>query len=116
MKLINTTPHTIKVLDSKNIVVTTYPPAEIPLRVEERVTRLMHAEVTPDFTVPIFSTTYAEPNLQDMKIDAGVIYITSRIVKHALNATHSYIAHLFVVPTDLVRDDGVIIGCKSFSL
>lgn len=104
MRIINTTPHDVVMLNSNNEVVSVFPP-ELSVRVSSHVVKVGELD-----GFPLEATTFGELEGLPAQED-GVFYIVSRFVKSALPNRHDLIC-----PGQQVRDgQGRVIGCKSFS-
>ena len=104
MKIINLTPHEVKVLNTDGEVVQSFPSEGV---VRCQVTRQQEGEVNG---IPINRTVFGEveglPEPQD-----DVVYIVSAIVAQAAKDRGD-----LVIPDDAVRDEqGRIVGCRAFA-
>ncbi len=107
MKILNYTPHEIKILDVNNEVVRTYESVGCA-----RVSTTQKESYFVD-GIPVMSTEYGEvEGLPEEKY--GVMYLVSFMVVNALPERKDLIAPN-TSPQSCVRDeDGKIIGVKSF--
>ena len=105
MKLINKTPHEIRVLNKDGAVAKIYKPEGTPIRITQSETELGEVDGVPFIRKQNEGVECLPP------IKTGVGYIVSAILQSACpNRTDLY------VPARLVRDEkGNVIGCKAFS-
>ena len=83
-------------------------------KVDEIVTDLDLGNSSAGFTIPVFFSTFFEPEgVPELKDDT--IYIVSSLAFQSLKA-HGYNMKYFVIPSGTIRDEsGKIIGCKGFA-
>ena len=104
VKIFNTTPHAIRVIDSKtNEVLLEIPRATEPLRIQE----------IADFCgqvggIPLFRKSFSGLTLPPVVDD--VFYVV------ALPVAQMFRRRDFIVPHELVRDEaGNVVGCRAFA-
>lgn len=102
-KIVNTTPHDIKlILDNREVV---YPKSSNPIRLEEE-SKLVDIL---DVDIPIYSKIYKSADLPPEQ--SSVYYIVSLIVAQSFPERRD-----FLIVNDTIRNDkGQIIGCRSFA-
>lgn len=114
----NMTPHTVSVI--VNGVRVDFPSEGVirakqaDTKVDEIVTDLNLGNSSTGFTIPVFFSTFFEPEgVPELKDDT--IYIVSSLAFQSLK-TYGYDMSHFVVPSGTIRDEsGKIIGCKGFA-
>lgn len=83
------------------------------VKVDEVVTDLKIEAGSAGFTIPVFSSTFGEPEGVPENLDG--IYIVSSLAYQSLKAAGMPMKY-FVVPSGTIRDEsGKIIGCKGFA-
>lgn len=103
MKIINLTPHEIKIVGADGKVIQSFPSEGV---VRCQVTRQQAGEVNG---IPVNRTIFGDveglPEQQE-----GIVYIVSALVAQATKRDD------VLIPDDAVRDEqGRIIGCKAFA-
>ncbi len=106
VRLINLTPHPIKVLDADGTLLLEIPPSGRLLRFREEVTDAGQVLGVPVVTKRLVVDFADLPEHQ-----LGTFYIVPLVVAQAVKRAD------FLVPDDLVRDNqGRVIGCRRFSV
>jgi len=101
--IINTTPHNVNIVKDKKVV-NTFLKSDNPLRLSTTSNQVGDLD-----GIPVMSVTFGDVELPAFQPDT--YYIVSALIKNAFPDRTD-----LIVPFDLVRDDnGIIIGCKSFS-
>lgn len=111
MKLINYTPHEINIGDGKGNFFTV-PKGDSVIRVSSKKEQIGELEGFPVFSQPILSHLKREelPGMEDW--DNLTYGIVSMVVKQAIAKQFPEIAHKFLSPGELIRDEkGQPIGC-----
>ena len=104
-KIINTTPHDIKIVSEEGEVLRTFPKAETPVRVAATVKTVGELDC-----IAIEETVFGEVEGLP-EAEEGTYYIVSRLVASAASGRTD-----LLVPGQQVRNsDGVVVGCKSLS-
>lgn len=107
MKVVNLTPHLVRVFDGSEIV-KTYPKGGLA---RARQTSTIIDEVDG---VPVVETSYGEVSGLPEPAE-GVVYIVSAITLNAAKA-HGRTTKDLLLTSDPVRDDeGRVIGCRAFA-
>lgn len=104
--LINMTPHEINVVLADGTPVLTIPASGNLIRLDSQV---VNTGVTIN-GVPLTKTVFGEP-VGLPEFQEGVFYIVSQLVKSALPDRTD-----LLVPAEMVRVDGKIVGCQSFGI
>lgn len=103
--LINTTPHEITIFDENETVLMVLAAAPEPLRLVETRIFAFHVE-----GIPVFETKFEEPKSLPLERE-GYFYIVPQFIKEFYTKRKDFLA-----PDQLVRKDGVIMGCKAFRI
>jgi hypothetical protein len=105
-RLMNLTPHAVRLLDEHGTTLTELPPAGIPARRAEQ----LRADGTLNGRIPVVRLTYGP--LEDMPEPApGTWYVVSRLIADACPDRDD-----LLVPVSLVRDaSGNPIGCRALA-
>lgn len=106
MPVINMTPHAVKLLDDDGQPMVVYPTSGCTVRLS---CRTVYVGKTDD-GVPLTKTIYGEPLGLPNEVD-GVFYIVSQLVKTACPERGD-----LLVPAQVVRENGRILGCRSLGL
>lgn len=113
MRLVNLTPHPIRVIPGPgDEVALTLPPSGTCARVATRTYPAGSLVVDGGATVPVVTAGVHEPEVTDLPAPVrGTCYVVSRLVFDAAPDRTD-----LLVPDDLVRDaDGAVVGCRRFS-
>ena len=110
MKVVNLTPHEVKVLDENGNVVATFPPSGQIARV--KTSREKVGEING---IPVFKTVFGK--VEDLpESQPDTVYIVSLLVLQACPDRHDLVAP-DTSPQGAVRDEqGRIIGVKGFQI
>jgi hypothetical protein len=104
IRLVNLTPHRLRVLDADGATLLDQPPAAEPARIEQITTR--HEQVGK---VPIRAIRYGQPTALPAATE-GVLLVVSRVV-----AQQTPRADL-IFPDDEIRDEqGRIVACRTLA-
>ena len=104
-KIINLTPHSVNIVNSKGEIVKVFEPSGIVARCTQSTERIGDLDGIP-LTQSIFGVVIDLPSAQN-----DTFYIVSRLVLSACNNRND-----LLVPNELFRDEkGNIIGCQSLA-
>ena len=104
IKIINLTPHSVRILDSDNNVVREYK-SEGVIRLSEK-----RSKITEIDGIALFQKTFGTTDLPEPQ--PNTYYIVSSLVAQMFPNRKD-----LLIPDQIVRDkDGRIIGCRSFSI
>jgi hypothetical protein len=115
VKVINTTPHAVKLIGEEGTAVREYAPSGMTIRLQSKT---VEVGVLPDgarltrteYGAPVLVTPEGEKPLPAP--EEGVWFIVSAMAKAALPGRQD-----LLVPAEQVRDDqGRVIGCRSFGV
>lgn len=106
MPVINMTPHSVRIVNQEGEPLVVYPTSGSVVRLS---CRTVYVGKTDD-GVPLTRTVFGDPLGLPEEIE-GVFYIVSQLVKTACPERGD-----LLVPTQVVRKGGTIIGCKSLGL
>lgn len=104
MKIVNATPHTVTILNEDNEVVKSFPASELQGRLKMETT-----DEGDLCGIPLTKTRFLEPS--ELPEIVETYYIVSQMYKDALPHRSD-----LLVPANVVREKGVIIGCKSLGV
>src|SRR6056297_3415854 len=104
-KIINKTPHNVKIMSKRGNVIKTFPRSQSPIRLKSETKRV--GEIGE---IPLSRTTMEGGDLPPEK--EGRYYIVSRAVQSAYPDRTD-----LLIPNETVRDDeGRIVGCQSLAV
>ena len=105
--LVNLTPHDVNLLDKDNKLLKTYKSQGL-VRLKTTTERVGVIETSDGLIIPINETIFGD--VQGLPApQRGFMYIVSAMVKQSLPKRDD-----LLVPDEMVRDNGVIIGCRAF--
>jgi NAD(P)H-dependent flavin oxidoreductase YrpB (nitropropane dioxygenase family) len=112
MKVINLTPHEVKLMDDDGNVVASLPSEGVA---RARQTDEVVGEVEIEgFTVPVVKTTFGEP--EDLpEPTEGVVYVVSVVTANAARAIGRTTDDLLITSGPVRDADGRIIGCRQLA-
>lgn len=106
--LINLTPHDINLINDQGECYLTIPPTSPPARCEEKYTQSYKPMIVDDNYIEHGYLSYSSVyDLPERNLDQETYYIVSVLV-----AQQQPLRPDLLVPADLVRESGRIIGCK----
>ena len=108
MKVVNLTPHEVKVFDDNDVVIKTYSSAGMA--------RASQVDTPVDNVdgVLVVSTSYGEVTGL-LEPTEGVVYIVSIITLNAAKAHGRTTKDLLVTSDPVYDDEGRVIGCRAFA-
>ncbi len=105
-RILNLTPHAVKIVDENGVIQTTYEPTGTVARATQQAEKIGELD-----GVEVVSMKFGE-TVDLPEYEQGTLYIVSIITLNAAQANGRQIGDLLLT-TDLVRDEaGSIIGCR----